>query len=471
MKCRLLPLVLFLPLAAHAQLALFTVNSSIETPVGTSFDFGKVALGDTKDVRFRARNTGASPIQVTSLALSGAGFTLLTNQSLPFPIAAGNFQDITVHFVAGIVAAYSANLQLNSVSVLLLATSVPAPTLSSIVGCSGPDPSTGTIGFGTILSSATPICTFSLRNQYSQALTINTLATSGTGFGSPQGIRTPFTLLAGENVTFTIAFMPGSPGVYSGTLTIETRSFSLSGTAVSAPLATPVIGYDSSPLQSAQQRNLTLTLPSPAPVAVTGAVTLSFTPDNALVKDDPSIVFAATGARSVALAIRQGDTQVLLNGQPSAVFQTGTTSGKIHIAVASNLAFQNDPTTVLTIPPAKISIDTSIGSSRTGFVDLQLVGYDNTYSAGPMSFTFYDTSGKALNGGTVSADFTSGFRNYFSTAQVGGVFKAVVTFPASGDVSQLGAVDIQLTNSAGTTTLQRLSLPPCQLNGTTCVQN
>ncbi len=469
MTCRLLLLALLLPLAARAQLALFVANGAAETPVGASFDFGKVALGDAKDVRFRARNTGSTTIKVTTLALSGAGFTLVADQSLPFSISPGNFQDVTVHFVAGIVATYSANLQLNSLSVLLLASSVASATLSSAVGCTGPDPATGSIGFGTVLTSATPICTFSLRNQTPQAITVNTLSTSGAGFGSPQGIRTPFTLLAGENVTFTITFSPGAPGTYSGTLAVDTRAFGLSATAVSPVLPTPAISYESSPLQSAQQRNLTLTLSTPAPVTVSGAVTLSFTPDTSLVKDDPSVVFAATGARSAALTIRQGDTQVLLNGQPSAVFQTGTTSGKIRISASvSNLNFQGDPTTVLTIPPSKVSVDTAIGSTRAGFIDVQLVGYDNTYSAGVMSFTFYDTSGHPI-GGALNPDFTSSFRDYLSKSQAGGVFKAAITFPASGDVSQVGGVDIQLTNAAGIATLQRVTLPACQLNGLTCV--
>jgi hypothetical protein len=85
-----------------------------------------------------------------------------------------------------------------------------------------------------------------------------------------------------------------------------------------------------------------------------------------------------------------------------------------------------------------------------------------------MSFTFYDTSGHAL-GGALNTDFTSNFRDYLSKSQAGGAFKAVITFPASGDVTQVGGVDIQLTNSAGTATLQRVTLPPCQLNGLTCV--
>ena len=312
MKARLL-LALLLPLAARAQLTLFVLNGATETPLGATFDFGKVAVGDTKDVLFRAHNTSSSPLPVTTLALSGAGFTLVNTPSPPFAISAGNFVDLKLHFAAGIVATYSANFQMNSVSVLVLAASVAVATLSAAIGCSGPDPATGTIGFGTILSPATSICTLSLRNRNSQSITVSTLTSSGAGFGSPQGIRTPFTLLAGENVNFTLAFAPGSPGSYSGTLIIDSRTFPLSAIAIAPTLAAPAVGYESSPLQSAQQRKLTLSLATPAPVAVAGDVTLSFTPDTALVKDDPTVVFAATGGRSVVFTIRQAERTTLGN--------------------------------------------------------------------------------------------------------------------------------------------------------------
>jgi hypothetical protein len=88
-----------------------------------------------------------------------------------------------------------------------------------------------------------------------------------------------------------------------------------------------------------------------------------------------------------------------------------------------------------------------------------------------MSFVFYDFGGRALNGGTLNADFTSGFRTYFSKAQAGGMFQAAITFPVNGDVTQVGAVDVQITNSAGSAMLQRITIPRCQLNGLTCVPN
>lgn len=466
---RLLLLAALSPLIAQAQIALFAVNGSTETPLGANYDLGRIATGDTKTVVLRARNTAGTPVQVTTLSIAGAGFTLPTRPSVPFPMPPGGAQDITVQFTGTFAATYSANFQFNSASVLLLATVVPFATVSASTGCAGPDPATGGIGFGTIVSTATAACIISLRNDTGQSLSIATLSVSGAGFGKPQGVQAPLTLPAGQSVSFTITFAPPAPGLYSGTLTVDVRTFPLSATAIAQLLAAPAISYDAAPLGSDQQRNLSMSLPSPAPADVAGNVTLSFTPDTSLVHDDPTVLFAATGTRSLPFTVRQGSSQILLNGQPSAVFQTGTTSGRIRVSLSSNLNFQSDPTVVLTIPPSQVVIDTSIGSIRTASADIQLIGYDNTYSVGPVSFTFYDTSGKPLSGGTIKADFSSAFQSYFSKAQAGGMFKALISFPANGDVTQIGAVDIQVTNSAGTATLQRLTLPPCQLNGLTCV--
>jgi hypothetical protein len=462
-------LATLLPLAVQAQIALFAENGTTETPIGQNFDIGKVAIGTTLQVHFRARNTGSASVQLSPPSLNGAGFTLVNPPLTTIALAPQDFRDFTLQLTAGGAGTYNAFFQLNSLSVLVLAESVYS--LTSGGGCTIPDPTSGNIVFATITSSVAAACTLTLRNPGSQAVTLSQVATTGTGFGSPQGVSSPLTIPPGGSATFTVLFAPATPGVYSGTLTIDARIYTLSATAVSPVLPAPVFSFDAGVFQSAQQRNVTLSLPTASPVEATGNVTIAFTPDTTLVPDDPSVDFAATGARSIPFTVHQGSTQVLLNGQSSAVFQTGTTSGKINFYVSSNVAFQSASTAAVTIPPAKVSVDNALASSLTGSVVLQITGYDNTYSAGPMSFVFYDFSGHALNGGTLNADFTSGFRTYFSKAQAGGMFQAAITFPVNGDVTQVGAVDVQIANSAGSATLQRITIPRCQLNGLTCVPN
>jgi hypothetical protein len=82
-----------------------------------------------------------------------------------------------------------------------------------------------------------------------------------------------------------------------------------------------------------------------------------------------------------------------------------------------------------------------------------------------MSFTFYDLNGNVIQPGAVQADFTPQFRTYFATANAGSAFQMRVSFPVTGDSSQILAVDVRLTNSAGTTTIQHMNF---QCAGGTC---
>ena len=133
-------------------------------------------------------------------------------------------------------------------------------------------------------------------------------------------------------------------------------------------------------------------LPSAASSSASGNVNLAFVPDTTLVTDDPAVVFLATGTRSLPFSVTQGSTLISIGGQTSAIFQTGTTSGQIRFTL-SGVSTAGDATTMLTIPATPISIDTAIATRRTGDLDIQVIGFDNTYSAGAMTFTFFDISG------------------------------------------------------------------------------
>jgi len=99
-------------------------------------------------------------------------------------------------------------------------------------------------------------------------------------------------------------------------------------------------------------------------------------------------------------------------------------------------------------------------------LNIQVWGFDNTYSAGAMSFTFYDTAGTQIGSGPVMADFGTAFLNYFKTSTDGSAFQMLVSFPVVGNATGIGSVNVQLTNSAGTTSITQLNF----LNDTgTCV--
>jgi hypothetical protein len=444
---------------AHAQLAIFSVNSGQETPVAAVYDFGKIATGDTRQVVFRIRNTSSSPQTITTLAVSGAGFSFVNALLVPIGVAVSSFKDVTVSFAAGTFPNYSANLQVNSISVLLLGSSAPSATISSGIGCTGPLPTGGTINFGNVQTGKTSSCLYSLRNLNNQTVVVTTFTVSGDGFSGPVGVKTPLTLLAGEIVNFNIVFSPTSAVNYLGLLTIDSRTFDLAGNGVAPLLGAPILNTQTTPLHSGQQRTLTVELPSPAPLTTTGTITISTTPDSPLIQDDPTVMFVTNGSRSIAFTVNQGDTQALLAGKPSAVFQTGAASGRIKFSVSASVPFASDPTRVLIVPADVVSIDNPSALKTAGALKIQFGGLDNTLAAGAMKFTFYDPGGNPLNGGSIQADFTPAFRGYFSTSSMGGMFLASVNFTVSGDASQIGFVEVQITNPAGTASTQRLAFP------------
>jgi hypothetical protein len=451
-------------LAAQAQIMLFAVNGTAESPVGATYQVGNVAVGDSKDTRLRARNSGTASVTVSNISLSGAGFTIIQTPSPPFVIAPGSFQDVYVRFTGTTLASYSANLQIvygaSSVTALMLATVVAAPSVATLAvgsGCSGPDPNTNTIDFGPVRTGQTAPCSLSLLNRGTQSLTISAVGISGSGFQFADTIRVPIVLPAGGSYTFAINFAPVVAGVFSGMMTVDARSYLLSGVAFNPTLTTPIIEFDSGVPASAQQRTLTMRLPSPAPVAASGSVLLSFQSGTTMIADDPAVVFIATGARSVPFSIKAGDTQFTLGGQAGAVFQTGTTSGKIRFSLSTSATLSGTASAEMAIPFTAIHVDTATATRRAGDLDIQVWGFDNAYSAGTMSFTFYDLAGSMVQPGAVSADFTPQFRTFFTSAQAGSAFQMRVSFPVTGDSGQIGAVDVKLTNSAGSVVLQHLS--------------
>ena len=445
-------LALLLPLAMRAQIALFTVNNGAEVPIGAVLDLGKVAAGDTSSVRIRVRNVGTKTANITYFFADGVGFSV-DRPTLPFPIAPGSVQDTLLSFSESTVAPlYPANLRvdsdINSVSAIVIAAVVLGPALTVFPACTGSNGPPSSIDFGSVQVGQLRLCNFSLQNSGAQDMTISTFKVTGAAFQISTKPQAPFTIPAGGAITFVVNFTPSAAASYTGALAIETRTYVLTGAGFNTPLPTPLLEFDSGTIQSAQQRRLTMRLPTAASSSASGNVNIAFVPDTTLVTDDPTVVFLATGTRSLPFSVTQGSTLISISGQTSAMFQTGTTSGRIRFTL-SGVSTAGDATTLLTVPASAISIDTASATRRTGDLDIQVTGFDNTYSAGVMTFTFSDISGQALAAGAIPANFTQDFRTFFTKTQAGSAFQVRVSFPVTGDTSGIGTVDVQLSNSAG----------------------
>ena len=203
----------------------------------------------------------------------------------------------------------------------------------------------------------------------------------------------PVTIAPGNSISFKAAFTPVSAGSFTGSLAIGSRTFSLSGLSVSS--AIPAFSITTNGAMSSQQQvNLTVQLSAPSPVAALGTITMTFTPSVASVTDDPAVLFLATGGRQLNISLASGAQTATYNSQSTITFQTGTTAGSITFAVA----FPDTATYTqsFTIPAATAQLTSVQATRESPNLLVTISGYDNTYSAGQLSFTFYDTTGKVI---------------------------------------------------------------------------
>jgi len=83
-------------------------------------------------------------------------------------------------------------------------------------------------------------------------------------------------------------------------------------------------------------------------------------------------------------------------------------------------------------------------------LQVRVTGFDNTRTAGPLTFTFFDAAGNAVAPGAIRTDATASFASYFQNSGLGGSFLLTAVFPVTGDPSQVGAFQVQIANSVGT---------------------
>lgn len=455
MTARALVLATVLPLSALAQMNLVQFNGTTEIPVGTTLNVGSAAPGDTVETRFRVVNAGTGPATLQTLGLSGQGFTLTDLPQLPYIIAPGFEVEFRVDFTPATTGSYSAFLQVtgnpNTITVALTGTAVAGASLM-LAGSKTPLAANAVINFGSVTRGSTQSQGFMLFNAGTANITVNTLGVTGAAFSGPIGLTAPIQLGPGQTANFQVMFAPQSGQAAQGTLVVDSRTFNLTGQGLDPPLPAASIVFASSLGASAQQNSVSIALASASQVPGSGTLTMQFQPSIAGVIDDPSVGFLSGNARVANFTIAPGNTQAQFNGQPNIAFQMGTTAGTI----VFTLQIQNQPSqqASLNMAPLPVQFDLETAVRNFGVVGVSLAGFDNTYSASQMVFTFHLTNGQSS--GPINVDATSYFQNYFASTPAGGMFDMLLNFPVTGDTSQIVSVDIQIVNSVGVTTVQQI---------------
>lgn len=462
MIARTLLFIALAPLAALAQLQISAVSTpSCATPisagltltaVASSYPVGSAALGDTIYTQFQVENPGSQLVEV-QVSLAGEGFTISAGAAPS--IGPGQEETFCVAFTPTIFGFYSAILQVNNIDITLTGSAAASATVT--VSNSTGQLAAGTIvNFGNVVINQTKTLSFILSNSYSSILNVNSVTVSGAGFSGPSGASFPLQIGPGQTATFEVTFVPAADTAYQGVLTIDGRAFTLQGQGFdpSPPGASLVLA--STVGASGQQNSITIPLDGASQVSESGTLTMVFQSSVAGVTDDPAIEFLSGAPRLAGVSVTPGATTATIGGQSSIAFQTGTTAGTITFTLTMENGAQQQ--TSLTIPPLAVVFESENAVRELNAISVSFDGFDNTYSASQMTFTFYDVNGNALPQGVIQVNASADFQQYFSTTQAGGSFSLLATFPVTGSTLEIGYVTAQITNSLGSTTAQQIQI-------------
>jgi Abnormal spindle-like microcephaly-assoc'd, ASPM-SPD-2-Hydin len=436
---------------AWAQFQLYLVNGSVAQPVVHTYDLGSVAPGTSVSVPLEITNISSSSAILNLLTITGSGFSIpgADVPALPASLNAQQSINFTVVFQAGAPGQYSATLNSVGIAVTLTATVPVELTYEWVTGSSVQLLSAGPVNFGSVPVGQGPTIEVMMLNQTSTALTAPSVTLTGAGFSLATKPTTGL-VQPSASTAFEIQFSPTAAGAATATLTIGGVNFTVTGTGVIPPLPQPSIVLTLTQAASAQQGSVAVNFNAASQTSTIGTITLSFVPNASIPNaTDPGIAFAS-GGQSTTFNVFIGQTQAVFGTSNSVAFQTGTTAGAITITatIGNNTTQQS-----ITILPAMVDVTAAQGERSTGSIEVDLTGFDNTRTAGALSFTFFDSSGNPI-GSPIQANGSSQFASYFQNS-AGGSFELKAVFPVQGDTSQIAAFQAAITNSAGTTTTAR----------------
>jgi hypothetical protein len=466
---------------SSASLTYQVLQGSTATTIapGGTVPLPNTNVGQTSSVVIRILNTGNASGTVSSINVSGQGYSLTNQPVLPQTLAPNGSLTFTLNFTPTQPGTAQGSLFINSDTLILAGVGLgPQLTFSYVSGGTTiPVSSTGpSVVFSPVMVSQSSTVSFTVKNTGTVTATI---ANIGIGqAGSPFSLTglppLPVTISPNASSSFTITFTPTAVGFVNGTLMLDTTSVALIGSGT-APPALPfyAIGGASGTVAPGTQANITLTLASSYPLALSGVLTAAVSGN---LPADPSVLFA-NGALTVPFVIPANSTSAIFGNQGTQIgLQTGTVADTITLTPSFGTQSgdvdltPDSPTTLqLTVAPAAptlIAIQlsgataNSLTISVTGFTTTRtLTSWNVQFTTAPgykMPVTQYTVNVQPIS--TVWFDSTA-------SHAFGGQFVLSIPFTFQGTVptgqtvlSSIASVAVTVANGIGTSA-------PIQVNG------
>jgi hypothetical protein len=230
----------------------YTLSSGNQTLLadGGVIPFPLTPINTPSNALFAITNRTAAPVTLNSVLISGAAFRTLGMPLLPLQIAAGQEIRFTVSFTPADTSPASGTLVVTiggSASKFNLAGGGSGSVLSYEVGdgsSSSPLNPGDAVALGSAdANSGQTRTTIRIRNSGNLAAQIAGISSSRLDFQLQDLPRFPATIAVGDSVAFTVVFAPRTAGPLTGTLTIGSATFQMTGTGLGSSFSvTLVIG-------------------------------------------------------------------------------------------------------------------------------------------------------------------------------------------------------------------------------------
>jgi hypothetical protein len=451
MKLLLAFAFLALPVAAQLQVAVRQPDG--DKVLSTSWDAGSAAPGESIEAKFRVTNQSASGVTLTTLGVTGDGFTLFNGPVPPRIIAPGMFVDFSIRFAPAALGAYRGLLTVNTLLLELRGSGNALPILALEENSVWSALSSGSkVDFGQTQLNTNPQRTFRFENHTTTVLSVSPPSLTGSCFRFSMPWGASFALPAGATEPFVVEASATTTGECTGDLLWLDKSFHLRVLVLEPPLPKPLLDFPAA-FESGKQVKIGVQFEKPAPRDAGGTLSLAFQPASGL-PDEPAIAFVPSLSRSIPFSVKQGASAAEFTSGDAAVLQTGTTAGTL---VVTALFGDESAERHAVVSPALPGLDSAVSLLAANMAEVQIRGFDNTRTMSKLGFTFYLKSGAALAQGKIETDATEAFRAFFaSNLDAGGAFLVRISFPVSGTASQLDSVAVEITNSLGKIETNRL---------------
>ena len=456
--------------STNSTLTYQSVNGDSATTLttGSKTTLPDTAVGEKSITQIRITNSGNADATITSLSLTGAGFTLPDPPILPIVIAPNGTRQFPLQFLPTQAGDVSGRLRIADQDFELLGRGI-GPQLRFSYSSGGETinlSENGTVLFTPTQVGQTVAVTLNLQNTGTAPTPLVTIGVvrGSEVFAVKPLPALPATLAPGATLPLRVEFTPLDTGAAVGLLQVNGVQINLSGQGTTPPALSSYqfSGAASGRQEPASQPVVGLRLTSPYPQAVEGLLTLSVNSQG--FSDDPAVQFS-TGGRVVPFTIRANSLDAEFpGGSKQIALQTGTVAASLTLTPVFQLSggFRLKPadsenrTFDITRQAPRI-LSAQIADASAGGFNLIVTLYSTTRNVQKLDLTFAPKPGTTLTGSryTVNTEVSANlWYRSLASAAFGGFVS--ITVPVSLQVapnttfnSLLNSVTVVAGNESG----------------------